>query len=113
MRNGLHRRSGVQLDRARKAAEFAGIALKVRNNADTTVGRVSISTMHLAKGLEFKCVAVMACDDNVLTFPFIGLTVILKRLDDFRFKHRFMSRAAAVKWLLEFALDQKPVPKGE
>ncbi len=29
-------------------------------------GRISIGTMHLAKGLEFKAVAVMACDDDVL-----------------------------------------------
>ena len=28
--------------------------------------RVAIGTMHLAKGLEFKAVAVMACDDDVL-----------------------------------------------
>jgi superfamily I DNA/RNA helicase len=28
--------------------------------------RVSISTMHLAKGLEFRAVAVMACDDEVI-----------------------------------------------
>lgn len=39
---------------------------------------------------------------------------LLKRLDDFRFKHRFDSRAAAIKWLLAWALDQKPAPpKGE
>jgi len=35
---------------------------------------------------------------------------LLKRIDDFRFKHRFESRAAAVKWLLEWALNQKPEP---
>ena len=29
-------------------------------------GAVSISQMHLAKGLEFRAVAVMACDDEVL-----------------------------------------------
>ena len=29
-------------------------------------GRVAIGTMHLAKGLEYKAVAVMACDDDVL-----------------------------------------------
>jgi len=29
-------------------------------------GNVLIGTMHLAKGLEFKAVAVMACDDGVL-----------------------------------------------
>ena len=33
---------------------------------DTTVGRVSVSTMHLAKGLEFRAVVVMACDDEVI-----------------------------------------------
>ena len=27
---------------------------------------VSVSTMHLAKGLEFRAVAVMACDDEIL-----------------------------------------------
>ncbi len=27
---------------------------------------LSISTMHLAKGLEFRAVAVMACDDEVI-----------------------------------------------
>ena len=27
---------------------------------------VSVSTMHLAKGLEFRVVAVMACDDEVI-----------------------------------------------
>lgn len=37
---------------------------------------------------------------------------LLKRVDDFRFKQRFESRAAAIKWLLTWALDQKPaVPK--
>ena len=29
-------------------------------------GCVSISTMHLAKGLEFRAVVVMACDDEVI-----------------------------------------------
>jgi hypothetical protein len=38
---------------------------------------------------------------------------LLKRIDDFRFKHRFESRAAAIKWLLDWALAQKPTPKAE
>jgi hypothetical protein len=39
---------------------------------------------------------------------------LLKRVDDFRFKNRFESRAAAIKWLLAWGLDQKPaVPKTE
>ena len=29
-------------------------------------GLVSVSTMHLAKGLEFRAVAAMACDDEVI-----------------------------------------------
>jgi hypothetical protein len=35
---------------------------------------------------------------------------LLKRVDDFRFRHRFASRAAAIKWLLSFALDEDPKP---
>jgi metal-responsive CopG/Arc/MetJ family transcriptional regulator len=35
---------------------------------------------------------------------------LLKRLDDFRFKHRFESRSEAARWLMKLALDQKPVP---
>ena len=39
---------------------------------------------------------------------------LLSRIDDFRFKQRFESRTDAIKWLLTWALDQKPpAPKGE
>ncbi len=43
--------------------------------------------------------------------PFLSFVIepeLLKRLDDFRFKNRFESRAAAIKWLLSWALDQRP-----
>ena len=46
--------------------------------------------------------------------PFLHFVLepeLLKRLDDFRFKHRFESRAAAIKLLLSWALDQKPKPE--
>ena len=46
--------------------------------------------------------------------PFLAFVIdpkLLKRVDDFRFKNRFPSRAAAVKWLLAFGLDQKPKPE--
>jgi len=33
---------------------------------ETTAGEVVVATMHLAKGLEFRGVAVMACDDEIL-----------------------------------------------
>ena len=48
--------------------------------------------------------------------PYLNFIVepgLLKRLDDFRYKHRFPTRAAAIKWLLDWALDQKPVPSKE
>jgi hypothetical protein len=38
---------------------------------------------------------------------------LLKRIDDFRYKQRFPTRAAAIKWLLDWALSQKPAPKTE
>jgi hypothetical protein len=43
---------------------------------------------------------------------FVIEPVLLERLDDFRFKHRFPTRAAAIKWLLNWGLGQKPAPKG-
>jgi hypothetical protein len=36
---------------------------------------------------------------------------LLKRIDDFRFKNRFATRASAIKWLLDWGLNQKPKPK--
>lgn len=45
-------RSEAQLDRAQAAVEKAGMAFKVLDeHVETTSGHVSISTMHLAKGL--------------------------------------------------------------
>jgi superfamily I DNA/RNA helicase len=35
-------------------------------NVETTSGHISIATMHLAKGLEFRAVVVMACDDEII-----------------------------------------------
>jgi hypothetical protein len=52
---------------------------------------------------------VMASDKPFLSF--LVDDALLKRLDDFRFKNRFPTRAAAIKWLLEWALDQKPRPE--
>ena len=45
----------------------AGLAFKVLDeHVETASGHVSISTMHLAKGLEFRAVVVMACDDEII-----------------------------------------------
>jgi superfamily I DNA/RNA helicase len=64
---GLFVRSMDQLDRAQAAAKKAGIPFKVLDdNVETQSGYISIGTMHLAKGLEFRAVAVMACDDEIV-----------------------------------------------
>ncbi len=64
---GVFVRSSAQLDRARAAVEEAGFVFKVLDeHVETTSGHVSVSTMHLAKGLEFRAVVVMACDDEVI-----------------------------------------------
>ena len=64
---GVFVRSAAQLDRARAAVENAGLPFKVLDeHVEGTSGHVSVSTMHLAKGLEFRAVAVMACDDEVI-----------------------------------------------
>jgi metal-responsive CopG/Arc/MetJ family transcriptional regulator len=33
---------------------------------------------------------------------------LLKSIDDFRFKNRFASRTEAIRWLISYALSQKP-----
>ena len=60
-------RSPEQIERARTALERAGLPYVVLDNRlQTSAGQVSVSAMHLAKGLEFRAVAVMACDDEVV-----------------------------------------------
>ena len=64
---GVFVRSAAQLARAQAAVEAGGLRFNVLDeHVDTTTGAVSISTMHLAKGLEFRAVVVMACDDEVI-----------------------------------------------
>jgi superfamily I DNA/RNA helicase len=64
---GVFVRSASKLDRARAAVEGANLPSKVLDdNVETTSGKACVSTMHLAKGLEFRTVVVMACDDEVI-----------------------------------------------
>jgi mRNA-degrading endonuclease RelE of RelBE toxin-antitoxin system len=64
---GVFVRSAAELGRARAAVEGAKLPYKVLDdNVDTTSGCASICTMHLAKGLEFRTVVVMACDDEII-----------------------------------------------
>lgn len=59
---GILIRSDGQLTRARNAAKDAGLDPRAEDG-------LRIETMHGAKGLEFRAVAVMACDEDVLPDP--------------------------------------------
>lgn len=64
---GVFVRSPAQIDRAKAALSGAGIPFKVLDeNVDTSSGQAAVCTMHLAKGLEFRSVLVLACDDEVI-----------------------------------------------
>lgn len=64
---GVFVRSGGQLGRAQAAVKAAGMAFKVLDEqVETASGHVSIGSMPLAKGLEFRAVVVMACDDEIV-----------------------------------------------
>jgi superfamily I DNA/RNA helicase len=60
-------RSPVELPRARAAVEAAGLPFALLDD-DVKTARdcVSVGTMPLSKGLEFRVVVVMACDDEVV-----------------------------------------------
>ena len=64
---GVFVRSEAETERAAEAVRSAGMSFaKLGERAVTTVGSVAVVTMRLAKGLEFRAVAVAACDDEIL-----------------------------------------------
>jgi hypothetical protein len=64
---GVFVRSNEQIERAESAVKDAELNYKILDeHVETQTGNVSISTMHLAKGLEFRAVVVMACDDEII-----------------------------------------------
>lgn len=64
---GVFVRSVDELPRAVAAVSGAGLPHhELDEFVETDSDEVSIGTMHLAKGLEFRAVAVMACDDDVM-----------------------------------------------
>jgi mRNA-degrading endonuclease RelE of RelBE toxin-antitoxin system len=64
---GIFVRSENEIPRAQQAAEKAQLPAKILDqHIETATGHAAIGTMHLAKGLEFRCVAVMACDEDIL-----------------------------------------------
>ncbi len=64
---GVFVRSHEQLGRARRACEQGAEKHQVLDDPkDRKENAVSVCTMHMAKGLEFRAVVVMACDDEVV-----------------------------------------------
>lgn len=64
---GIFVRSNAQLPRARAAVSAASLSIQeLSERIEDADGGIRIGTMHLAKGLEFRAVIVMACDDEVL-----------------------------------------------
>jgi mRNA-degrading endonuclease RelE of RelBE toxin-antitoxin system len=64
---GIFVRSDAQLNRALDAVKGAGLSYNVLDeNLEIKADCVSVSTMHLAKGMEFRAVVVMACDDEII-----------------------------------------------
>lgn len=64
---GVFVRSPKQLERARAALKLAqATAIELTEEFELQPGKIVICSMHLAKGLEFRAVAVMACDDDIV-----------------------------------------------
>ena len=60
-------RSTEQMERAVATVKLSGVPYAVLDDdMEATGGCLTISTMHLVKGLEFRAVALMACDSEVI-----------------------------------------------
>lgn len=74
---GIFVRSDAEMRRARSAAKKSGHDfVELGDKVETREGAISIGTMHLAKGLEFRSVIVMACDDEVIPLQLRIETVV-------------------------------------
>ena len=64
---GVFVRSSKELPRAKAALEKAGLPYEQLKPSAVRLGhKATLSTMHLAKGLEFRAVVVMACDEDII-----------------------------------------------
>ena len=64
---GVVVRSDNELHRAAAALERSGIPHRLLDSYIQLVhGSAALCTMHLAKGLEFRAVVAMACDDEII-----------------------------------------------
>jgi superfamily I DNA/RNA helicase len=66
---GVFVRDKLQIERAIAAVMESGAKpVELNDRLSFAEGYIAVSSMHLAKGLEFRSVVVMACDDEVLPF---------------------------------------------
>ncbi|HEY9702948.1 MAG TPA: 3'-5' exonuclease [Allocoleopsis sp.] len=67
---GVFVRDVPQIERAMSAIASIGMSeikpIELSDRVSFAPGCIAVSTMHYAKGLEFRVVVVMACDDEVL-----------------------------------------------
>jgi superfamily I DNA/RNA helicase/plasmid maintenance system killer protein len=63
---GIFCRSNEQIGRSAEIAALAGVKTVSSLTASGTEDAVLIGTMHLAKGLEFRAVLIVGCDEGVL-----------------------------------------------
>lgn len=63
---GIFCRSNEQIGRSAEIAALAGVKTASSLTASGTEDAVLIGTMHLAKGLEFRAVLIVGCDEGVL-----------------------------------------------
>ncbi len=96
---GIFVRSRDELPRARAAAAKAGVdATELSGRVEGGSGRVAIGTMHFAKGLEFRAVAVMACDEGIIpSLPRIGDVSDEMELDEVYATERQLLYVAATR----------------
>jgi superfamily I DNA/RNA helicase len=64
---GIFVRSEAEIARAEAALQLAALPYeRLQSTAKRLGSKATLSTMHLAKGLEFRAVIVMACDEDVI-----------------------------------------------
>ena len=64
---GIFVRSENEMPRARAVIDALNLnARELTEKLENADGRISIGSMHYAKGLEFRAIVVMACDDEIL-----------------------------------------------
>lgn len=63
---GIFCRSNEQIGRAAEIATLAGLKTVSSLTGSSTEDAILIGTMHLAKGLEFRAVMIVGCDEGVL-----------------------------------------------